>query len=57
MLKKRLDYDNRINLQAGIAKGYSLRRIAETQFVKPCIEKSLIIAITRIVVIHSLTAN
>ena len=29
MSKKRLDHDDRINLQAGIAKGYSLRKIAE----------------------------
>ena len=29
MSKKRLDHDDRINLQAGIAKGYSLRMIAK----------------------------
>lgn len=29
MSKKRLDHDDRINLQAGIAKGYLLRKIAE----------------------------
>ena len=29
MSKKRLNHDDRINLQAGIAKGYSLKRIAE----------------------------
>ena len=29
MSRKRLDHDDRINLQAGIAKGYSLKKIAE----------------------------
>ena len=29
MPKKRLDHDDRINLQAGIAKGYSLKKIVE----------------------------
>ena len=28
-VKERLDHNDRINLQAGIAKGYSLRKIAE----------------------------
>ena len=29
MSKKRLDYDDWINLQAGITKGYSLKMIAK----------------------------
>ena len=29
MSKTRLDHDDRINLQAGIAKGYSLKKIVE----------------------------
>ena len=29
MSNKRLDHDDRINLQAGIAKGYSLRIISK----------------------------
>ena len=61
MPKKRLDHDDRINLQAGIAKGYSLKKIVEISgrslptiyrvIIKNCYYKTIDILVVIVILI------